>query len=211
MTELQTDDEKVEALKKWWQENGLAVAAGIVLGLGLVFGWRAWIGHKDAVRERASLAFEQVLISADNGDLAAVTQQTGALLAEYPGTAYATFAQLALARVQVETGDLAAAPLTLRGAVAASKDPSLTRLAALRLARVLVANGDFAGAQTVIDQHGGPGAFAADFAGLRGDIAAAQGRTADARAAWQAAIDGGAALARIIELKMAELPPAGDS
>ena len=29
----ETDDEKVEAIKKWWQDNGPSIAAGLVLGL----------------------------------------------------------------------------------------------------------------------------------------------------------------------------------
>lgn len=211
MTELQTDDEKVEAIRKWWKENGLAIAAGIALGLGAVFGWRAFVGHQDDVRQRASLAFEQVLIAAEAQDLAAVTTQTTALVADYGRTPYATFAQLAQARVQVETGDLTAAGDSLRAAIASSKDPGITRLAALRLARVLISAKDYPAAQRIIDQHDTGGAFSADFAGLRGDIAAAEGRVADARAAWQKAIDGGAALARILELKLADLPPPGNA
>jgi predicted negative regulator of RcsB-dependent stress response len=42
VTPYETDDEKVEAIKKWWKDNGISVATGVVIGLAVVFGWRAW-------------------------------------------------------------------------------------------------------------------------------------------------------------------------
>ena len=42
MADHLTDEEQVEALKKWWRENGKSVVGGVVLGLALVGGWRGW-------------------------------------------------------------------------------------------------------------------------------------------------------------------------
>ena len=42
MSEYQTDEEKVEAIRKWWRENGTAVVAGLVLGLAGLIGWQYW-------------------------------------------------------------------------------------------------------------------------------------------------------------------------
>jgi predicted negative regulator of RcsB-dependent stress response len=206
MAELQTDEEKVEAIKKWWKENGTSVIAGIVIGLGAVFGWRYWVDYRDNVGQRASLAYEQLLGATMAGAAESAEKQAEGLIETYGKTPYAMLADLALARVRVEQDDLAGAEAALRSAIARSPDPALTKLAAFRLARVLIAAGDLDAATVVIDQYDDGGAFAGDFAGLRGDIAAAREDWGTARAAYREAIDGGAALARIIELKLQDLP-----
>ena len=106
---------------------------------------------------------------------------------------------------------VAGAATALRSALTRAPDPGLAKLAAFRLARVLIAQGELDAAAKVIQEHDDGGAFSADFAGLRGDIALAQGRPDEARSAYRKAVDGGAALARIIELKLQDLPPADPS
>jgi predicted negative regulator of RcsB-dependent stress response len=206
MAELATDEEKVEAIKRWWKANGVAVVGGVALGLGAVFGWRAWVDHQNGVRERASIAFEQVLGEIGSGDAQMVAKQADAIAQEYGSTPYAGLAQLAEAKAFVEAGDLEAASASLRSALEESPDPSLKTLAALRLARVLLASNQFADAGAVVDSHGGPGPFAGDFAALRGDIAFAEGRPEEAREAYRAALDLGASNTRIIQLKLDDLP-----
>ena len=211
MAELTTDDEKVEAIKKWWKENGTAVVAGIAIGLVAVFGWRAWVNHQDQVGQRASLAFEQLLMAASTGENESAAKQAEALADQHSGTPYVALADLALAKVRVEQDDLAGAADALRSAVDRAPDPSLATLAAFRLARVLVASNALDEALAVIEQHDHGGAFSADFAGLRGDIALAKGQTAEARAAYEAALAGNAGLSRLIELKLKDLPVAPEA
>ena len=42
MSTLETEEQQVEAIKKWWQENGKSLIAGIVIGLGGIVGWQGW-------------------------------------------------------------------------------------------------------------------------------------------------------------------------
>ena len=37
-----TEEEQIEALKRWWDENGKQVVLAIVLTVGGYFGWQAW-------------------------------------------------------------------------------------------------------------------------------------------------------------------------
>ncbi len=205
MAELLTDDEKVDAIKKWWKANGVSVVAGVAIGLGAVFGWRAWVNHETRVAQQASIAFEQLLATVAAGQTESAEMQANTLVETHGGTPYAMFADLAAAKMRVEAGDLAGAARALQSAVDRAPEPGLTTLAALRLARVLVDLGDLERASSVIAKHES-GAFSADFAALRGDIALEQGRIADARSAYQAAIDGSAGNARLVELKLENLP-----
>lgn len=213
MTELQTDEEKVEALKAWWRENGMAIIAGVVIGLIAVFGWRTWVAHQEHTRQHAAQAFEQLLARVERDETgAAVEEAARALLKDYGDTPYAVFTHWALAKARLAGNDPAGAIAALRAALAAAPHPALAKITALRLTRVLLAQNDLAGARALIAQHEDAGPFGAEFTALRGDLAAAEGQVAAARAAWQAALAAGARADRLLEYKLRDLPaesPAG--
>jgi predicted negative regulator of RcsB-dependent stress response len=171
----ETDEERVEAIKKWWKDNGLSVVAGVMIGLGAVFGWRWWGQYQDSVAQEASAAFEALMATADEPGDEAPLAQAGAIADAYGSTPYAALSALMKARIAVEAGDMAAARLALEEAIAKAPDPALARIAALRMARVLLAEGDLDGARAVLERHGDAGQFSGDFAAVRGDIAAAAG------------------------------------
>jgi predicted negative regulator of RcsB-dependent stress response len=207
MAELDTDEEKVEAIKRWWKANGVAVIGGVVIGLGVVIGWRSWVEYRTNLAQRGSIAFEQLLITAQAGDTASAQKQVDGIVDDFGSTPYAMFAELTRARLALADGDPAGAETALRAAMDLAPDPALASLAALRLAQVQLDRGELAAAADTVKRHGDAAAFAGDFAALRGDIAAAEGRLKDARAAYQAALDAGAGNARLIELKLQDLPP----
>lgn len=243
MVDLQTDEEKAEAIKKWWKENGIAVVTGVAIGLAAIFGWRGWMSYQEQRGQQASLAFEELLMTTDqlasmpplattatntdappdndnpkdnpdaarenaaNPLLTIAAEQQARLTEEFGATAYAYFGQLALAKAYNDQGQLEPAAQALRAAIGQAPTPLLETLAGLRLARVLLAAGDQAGASAVIDQYDtAGGSFAADFAALRGDIAWADGRVEDARAAYNQALEGDPAAAGLVRLKLQDLP-----
>lgn len=205
----QTDEEKVEAIKKWWKDNGTSVIAGVVIGLGGVFGWRAWVEYQDNVGQQASAAFEQLMASVETGNAESARRQADLLAEEYASTPYAVLGALLRARAEVESDNPAAARTALERVIEQSPDPAVGQVAALRLARILIDQGELDAAAAVIDKHGRGGSFAADFDALRGDIAAARGRSDEARDAYARAISAGAANAALLQLKLDNLPPAG--
>lgn len=209
MSTYETDEEKVEAIKKWWKENGFSVIAGVAIGLGAIFGYRAWVNYADSVGQQASAAFEQLLASANGDDTASTIKQSELLAEEYSSTAYATLAKLVAARTELQTGNMAGARAALEQAIVDSPDPAITRIAALRLARILIAEGDLAAASTLTTKYDDAPSFAGAFAAVRGDMATAEDRMEDARAAYEQAIAAGAPNADRLRLKLDNLPPAG--
>ncbi|WP_295451176.1 tetratricopeptide repeat protein [uncultured Thiodictyon sp.] len=209
MSEYETDDEKVESIKKWWKENGTSVVAGVALGLAVVFGWRTWTDHRNSVSGEASAAFEQLLASAAAGDVKSTTTQAQLLRQGYASTPYPAFGDLVAAKVLYDSGDTAAAMAALQQVVAKAPDPALQTLAALRLARIQLAEGQLDATAATLATHDHSAAFAGDFAAVRGDLAAARGDTAGARAAYEKAITAGTGLPQLIRLKLDNLPAPG--
>ena len=202
----ETDEEKVEAIKKWWKENGLSVIAGAAIGLGSIYGWRFWTDHQQRVAGQASSAFEQLLSNAAMSQPEAVVKQAELLKDEFGSTPYAGLSELVAAKALYQAGDSAAAMRVLREAIGKAPDPAIARIAALRLARIQVAEGQLDEADATLSAHDNSPAFAGEFAAVRGDLAAVRGDAAAARAAYEQAIEQGSGLSQLIRLKLDNLP-----
>ncbi|MET0012018.1 MAG: tetratricopeptide repeat protein [Sedimenticola sp.] len=202
-----SEEEQVEALKKWWKQNGFSVAAGIVLGLGGVFGWQYWNKHQDQVSADASYHFEQLNASVAAGLKEPALQQAKALMQHYQDSSYAVFAALDAAKVKVEQGDTAGARVQLQWALDNTSDPSLQQVARLRLARVMLSEGAADEAASVLAQAPVDG-YQGEVAELRGDIALAKGDENAARAAYQQALDNKVGSSALVRMKLDDLSTA---
>ncbi|MEJ2575316.1 MAG: tetratricopeptide repeat protein [Gammaproteobacteria bacterium] len=204
MAEYMNDDDQVEALKRWWKENGKSIIGGVVLGLVLVGGWQGWQRYTTGQAERASAYFTQFSQAVRGGDLAAARQQGERLIGEFGDATYGVLAALDLARLTYEAGEPAAARARLEWAMAQAGDPALEQLARLRLARLLLDEGKLDGAERLVGEPSS-GAFSGEYAALRGDIASARGNAAAARRAYEEALAQGASAGELIRMKLTEL------
>ncbi|MFM5353633.1 YfgM family protein [Aeromonas dhakensis] len=198
-----TEEQQVEVIKNWWKENGTSVIAGTVIGLVGLFGWRYYNEHQQTTQEAASQAYNEMSAQLAKGD-AAGFEQAQSFISDHKGDSYAELAalQLAAAAVKADKLDLAAEQLTQ---VATSGDESIRPIAALRLARVLNDQGK---ADEALAQLGkiNNDAFKAQVAEVRGDILQKQGKSEEARDAYQAAADaGGLQSSAELKLKMDDL------
>lgn len=205
----ETDEEKVETIKKWWKENGLSVVAGALIGLGAIYSWRYWIEYKDNVASKASAVFEQLINDAQTGKAEDIAKRAKSLQDEFGSTPYPALGSLVSAKALYDAGKADDAIAALQRVIDDAPDPAIARIAALRMARIQVSEGKLDAAAKTVDAHGGSPAFAAEFAVVRGDIAATRGDVAAARAAYQEALDKDAGLSQLIRLKLDNLPAAG--
>ena len=58
-----TEEEQVEALRRWWEENGRSTIVAIVVALAAGFGWQAWKGYNQDNIEGASNIYQSLLQS----------------------------------------------------------------------------------------------------------------------------------------------------
>ena len=183
-----TDDEKLAELKKWWGENGGSIITGVVLGLAVLFGSKAWFAYQERNAETASNIYTTLMTAMEGGDNQVVTERAGMLLSDYSGTPYATLAALALARINIEADELAAARSRLQWVIDNSDSDILRDTARLRMARVMIAMDSLDDAVTLLDQAAPGTTFDPLYTEVRGDIDYARGDQTAANKAYQAAL-----------------------
>lgn len=202
-----SEQEQVEAVKKWLRENGFAIAAGVALGLGALFGWRFWENQQIAQAEAASVAYQRVMAASEEGDAAGAKAAAKEILTRHQDSGYAPLAALTLADSALESGETDTALAHLAWVLANTDEPALAAVANLRTARLRLASGDPAGARAALEAAG----IAAEqplARELSGDIHAAANEPAAARADYLRALellqDQGADTT-IVEMKLDEL------
>ncbi|MFZ5654380.1 MAG: YfgM family protein [Pseudomonadota bacterium] len=218
MAEHYSDQEQIEALRRWWKQYGAAIALALVLGVGSWFGWQQWQQARESRAQAAALVYEEMQaaiagapveqLAADR--LATATARAEQLKAEYGDTQYGALAGLMLARLAVAREDLEAAAAELQSVMADGADPDLALLARLRLVRVRTAQERYDEALQLAAVEV-PAAIAAEFAEARGDIHRLRGDLDAAREAYQAAVDaarGTGMLAELLRIKLDQVQPA---
>lgn len=211
-----TEEEQVEALRKWWRESGTSILAGVVLAMAAIFGWQAWEKHRLEQRVEASAAFQQLgeaweqTVQPGGGSEAATRtflHLAQRLQEEHAGTVYAHLGSLQLARYLVDREDLEGAERNLRWVLERDAPSAIAEVARLRLAQVQFAQGDADGALATLDGDV-PEALAADWAELRGDILLHLERAEEAVAAYRKAGELASAAGQrrpLLELKLDDL------
>ena len=181
------EEEQLEAISQWWQENRTSVIAAVVLTLGGTVGWSQYEGYTSEKAVAAANTYDGLLQERESGESAEELALISAGLREtHDGEAFAEFASLQVAAAAVEAGDLVLARAELESVMATVQlDSTLGQLVQLRLARVMAASGDEAAAVAILEQ--GSSSFPASYAQALGDIHLAAGRESEALLAYQSA------------------------
>lgn len=204
---MEHEDQQVEQIKKFLREYGIWIGAGVVIGLGSLFGWRAYqAGQVEAQQERTA-AYQQITQQIQSGDAESL-QAAEAQISELGGS-HALIARLQLAQQLVQDNELERAASVLASAQEEASEASLRAIVTTRLARVYLALGQYDQALQALNQRL-PESFEAQVSEVRGDIYYAQGNTEQARQAYQTAVDlGGAQTSPSLQMKFENL--AGES
>lgn len=207
MDPYKTEEEQVEALKKWWQENGKSIAAGVVIGLVSIFGWRGYNQHLDQQTQIASTLYEQMIAATRNQDFDDSRNYAERIIGEHDSTAYAVFARLMLAKLATQDNALDEAETHLRWVLDNNDLNELEHVATLRLARVYIAADKLDQANKLLNTSK-TGKFLARYSELRGDLLVKQGKPDEARAAYEKALANTIATEEaqsILEMKLDDL------
>jgi len=202
-----TEEEQVEAIKKWWHENGKSIIAGVVIGITAIFGWRAYDNHVAIQSEQASILYEQMISAARKDDGENILVYANRIIDGYQSSTYAVFASLMLAKVAAEAGELGQAETHLRWVLDNNSQDEFEHVARLRLARILIASDKLELASETLNVKN-PGDFVASYDELRGDLYVKQGKPDEAIKAYEKSLantKGSGDAQSILQMKLNDL------
>ena len=196
-----SEEQQIEAIRKWWKQNGNNVLMGIAAAIAAVLGWQTWNQSQQANIEEAAALYGQVLESANliqqsrsEAKNDALEEQLSTLFhlgekakTEFEGSEYAVFAAMMMAREQVYSGKLEDAASELTWALAHADNEALKLIVNLRLARVMMAQEQYDKALSQLDSMSSESQSDA-YAEVRGDIYLAKGDQEQAREAYKQAM-----------------------
>jgi predicted negative regulator of RcsB-dependent stress response len=181
------DEEQVEALKRWWDENGRSTVVAVGLAIAGTLGWQQYQSWEAGKAASASDQYAEVLrMRESQAELEELDVSAELLKAEHGSSTYAAFAAMQVAATAVSNRDYEKAEQELRWVMQQNVGgPRIIDLAALRLARVLAASGAEEEALTLLAS--GSDVYPVAYAMAIGDIHLVAGRDADALLAYQQA------------------------
>lgn len=185
MERFETEEQQVEAIKRFWKEHGTAIIVGAALGLGGLWGWRYFSETQLASKEAASVAYQEAVesLAAEGGEA-----KVDAFIEANKDSGYASIASFLAAKQAVESGDLDAAASHLNRVVTFAESEEMKAVASLRLSRVQIEMNQLDAALSTLGNVTND-AFSAEVSELKGDVYAKQSKFDDARLAYSSALE----------------------
>ena len=198
------EQEQLEALKAWWNDNRNQILGGLLIVVVAMGGWRGWQYYQHKQSSGAATLYQQFIEQLASNDAKRINDAATAVTDKFGSTAYAARAELLAARVNEQGNDLARAKTQLQWVIDNAREDTLKDVARLRLAAVLLDEKKYADALALLDaKH--PDSFDGLFADLKGDVFSAQGKIDEARSSYKLAyekIDAQSIYRSLIQMKL---------
>lgn len=185
-----TEEQQLEALKKWWAKYGNKVLTVILVVALSVSGYRYWQHHRQVIAETASMQFDDMMKAVKEKDKTTALAKAERLVKEFDSTPYASLGALMLAKDAVEANDYAKASEHLNWVLEHASVNDFKFIARTRLARILMSENKFDEALSVLNIQNTNG-YETVIQELKGDIYLAQNKIDEAKEAltkaWKSA------------------------
>ncbi|WP_312239808.1 YfgM family protein [Pantoea sp.] len=198
------ENEQVDALRRFFADNGKALAVGLVIGITALGGWRYWASHQADSAKEVSARYQQL-----TGAMQADKPQTLEAVAQFSSensNTYGALAALDVAKQYVDGNQLDKAAAQLQNGLKDTKDANLQAVLNLRLARIQLQQNQADAALKTLDGVKGDG-WTAIVADIRGEALLSKGDKQGARDAWSKGVasDASPALKQMMQMKMNNL------
>ena len=180
------EQEQLDDLKAFWKQWGNLITWVITACLLAFAGWNAWGWYQRDQATKAGAMFDELDKAAVAGEADRVGRIFADLKDRYGRTVFAEQGGLLAAKVQFDKGQADAAKASLAWVADNAAEDEYRSVARLRLAGLQLDAKQYDAALKTLDADSAK-PFAALVADRRGDVLLAQGKSAEARTAYQAA------------------------
>ena len=182
------EQEQLDEFKAWWKKNG-SMATNLVLAALVAFAaWKGYGYYQNTKAVEAS-ALYQTLVVTDLAKTTEIKTQSAKLMEEFSGTPYAGRAAVFAAKANFAAQNSKSAKSQLEWAIKNAKESAVKAIASLQLAGILFEEKSYDEANKVLAAITDKG-YEGLKANMQGDVLLAQGKQAEAKKAYQAALEG---------------------
>lgn len=182
------EQEQIDALKGWWSDNGKLVMVAVIACLLTIAAFQGWRYYRAQQADRAAALFSQLDQAQRASEHKKVRDIAAQLIQNYGSTHYAGMAALSAAKSSFETGEMDDARKNLQWAIDKAREEEMRDIARLRLAGVLLDDKKYDEALKLLSEKA-TDSYAPLYEDRRGDVLTAQGKHAEARSAYQLALE----------------------
>ncbi|MGZ8260540.1 MAG: YfgM family protein [Caldimonas sp.] len=198
------EQEQLDQLKAFWKQYGNLITWVLIVVLGGYAAWNGWSLYQRDQSAKAGALYDELERAALEIDAERTTRIFGDMQSRYPRAAFTHQAGLVAARIASEKGQYESARASLAWVAENASDAGHGAIARLRLAGLLLDIAKYDEALKQLDAIDSA-EFAALAADRRGDVLLAQGKSAEATAAygkaWQE-MDPKTEYRRLVEAKL---------
>ncbi|MBC7404929.1 MAG: tetratricopeptide repeat protein [Cytophaga sp.] len=182
------EQEQLDTIKAWWKQYGNLVTWLLVVIVSAYAAWTGWGSYQNGRSVQASQLYDELQRSVAAKDNVRVQRAASDLMEKFTRTSYAPMAALSAAKSALDSNDLKTAKLQLSWIIEHSNADEFNALARLRLAGIFLDEKAYDDGLSLLS-----GKFPDEFTGnvfdRKGDIYAAQNKIAEARVAYQVAME----------------------
>jgi predicted negative regulator of RcsB-dependent stress response len=181
------EQEQLDEFKAWWKKNGKMATN---LALAALVAYAAWQGYGYFQNKKAveASALYQALVVTEPAKMAEIKAQSAKLMEDFSGTPYAGRAAVFAAKANFAASDSKSAKAQLEWAIKNAKESAVKAIAGLQLAEILFDEKSYDEASKVLAAISDKG-YEGLKANLQGDVLLAQGKQAEAKKAYQTALE----------------------
>ncbi len=181
------EQEQLDEFKAWWKKHGNMVS-NIVLAVVVVYA--AWQGYQYFQNKKAveASALYQDLTVTDIAKTADIKSKSAKLMEDFSGTPYAGRAAVFAAKANFAANDSKSAKSQLEWAIDNAKESAVKAVAGLQLAQILYDEKSYDEALKVLTAISDKG-YEGLKSNLQGDVLMAQGKNAEAKKAFENALN----------------------
>ncbi len=188
MEAFETEEQQVEAIKKWWRENYKMVVFLAIVVIGSILGSQYYQENRLLLGEAASDNYNAILDAVEQNQSEIIADRTHLLQNDFNSSPYTMLATLLLSKTLAESGKSEQAIKELQWVEKNTQDKSLQQIALIQRAHLLASSKQTEQALQLIKSSAEDGSFAALKLETEGDILVSQGKLVEAKQAYDEAM-----------------------
>jgi predicted negative regulator of RcsB-dependent stress response len=181
------EQEQLDEFKAWWKKNGSMLTNIVLAGLVAYAAWQGYHYFQNKKAVEASGLYQALMVT-DLAKTAEIKTQSAKLMEDFSSTPYAGRAAVFAAKANFAANDNKSAKSQLGWAIKNAKESAVKAIAGLQLAEILLDEKNYDEASKVLAAINDKG-YEGLKANLQGDVLLAQGKPAEAKKAYESALE----------------------